>query len=375
MENIRLKVSLGEALDKLTILSIKLKKIQEGERKKEVEKEFLSIQSELSNFKKFSFYYKILMKINENIWDKLDEFRTISDEKKQNKLFKEITNENDNRYRVKNKINILCNSNLKEQKGYKLKEAFVLTHTGLGDNITAIGLVRYLSTCYDKVFVVCKNFYVPNVQLFYDDDPSIILFPIDYRYNINGGFKEEKIINGKDLYIAGDFEGACKNLPLNFYEYLKIDPEYFWDYYHMNELQQHDDLYYQNNLEDIEYIFIHQLCSSINGQIFNIEDAEQHFDFNKHKTLIVNPCENMYNKEDKFFDLAQKFVFKSIFYYQTVIKNASKIILTDSCFFCLTLNIKTKASTIYVHPRSSEAKSLYILSNLNRNNEYIFWSK
>ena len=44
-----------------------------------------------------------------------------------------------------------------EQKGYKLKKAFVLTHLGLGDNINSIGMVTYLSTCYDEVVVVCKE--------------------------------------------------------------------------------------------------------------------------------------------------------------------------------------------------------------------------
>ena len=79
---------------------------------------------------------------------------------------------------VLKKINNLCDSKLKEQKGYNLKTAFVLTHLGLGDNITSIGAVRYLSTCYDRVIVVCKEKNKKNMELFYSDDESIEIYSV-----------------------------------------------------------------------------------------------------------------------------------------------------------------------------------------------------
>lgn len=120
-----------------------------------------------------------------------------------------IIEDNDRRFRVKKKINDLTNSSLKEQKGYKPKKAFVLTHLGLGDNITAIGMVRYLSTCYDEVVVVCKNRNKKNMELFYQDDDSIKIYNIEndknisprYGFNIN---KFKQITKGYSLYLCGN---------------------------------------------------------------------------------------------------------------------------------------------------------------------------
>ena len=42
---------------------------------------------------------------------------------------------------------------MKEQKGYKLKKVFILTHLLMGDHLTTIGMVRYFSTLNDNVTV------------------------------------------------------------------------------------------------------------------------------------------------------------------------------------------------------------------------------
>ena len=103
---------------------------------------------------------------------------------------------------INNQINYTIINN------YKYKKAFVLTHLGLGDNITAIGMVRYLSTCYDEVVVVCKNQNKNNVELFYKDDNNIKIYNVDDYKNISPNHKFDikkfnKITNGYDLYLCG----------------------------------------------------------------------------------------------------------------------------------------------------------------------------
>ena len=177
MSEIELPVSLGEALDKLTILDIKKEKIKD-ERYKDVEYEYSLLHDKLrDHINNNNYYYRILKMINLNIWDMQDDFRYNNKDK--NHLCLEIIEENDRRFRVKKKINDVTKSNIKEQKGYKLKKALVLSHQGLGDIITSIGLVRYLSTCYDEVLVLCKNHNMKNIELFYEDDPSISFFTIN----------------------------------------------------------------------------------------------------------------------------------------------------------------------------------------------------
>ena len=169
------EVSNGELFDKLSILEIKLEMIKDTEKLIDIKKEYDIVDKSVSDIiNKVSFYYEILKIINKEIWISMDKLRELD---KNSEEWKNVCHQtivdNDRRFRVKKKINNLSNSSLKEQKGYKPKTAFVLTHLGLGDNITAIGAVRYLSTCYDKVLVVCKEKNKRNMELFYGDDESI----------------------------------------------------------------------------------------------------------------------------------------------------------------------------------------------------------
>ena len=136
MAEITLPVSLGEALDKLTILDIKLQKIQDASRRQDVMKEYDVLMSSLSKYvEAYPYHYRILKEINLAIWEIQDVFH-VPQAKPANgaELYEQILLENDRRFRVKAKINALANSALREQKGYAKKRAFVYTHltcTGL----------------------------------------------------------------------------------------------------------------------------------------------------------------------------------------------------------------------------------------------------
>jgi len=378
MNEMNLPVSMGEALDKLTILDIKMKKITDN-RRNDVEKEYNLLSSKLEKYKEeYIFYYNILLIINESIWDMQDQFRASNNPQEQNRLCIQIIKENDNRFRVKKKINNLSNSNLKEQKGYKPKTAFVLTHLGLGDNITAIGAVRYLSTCYDKVLVACKEKYKKNMELFYEDDETIELYPVmddncispKMGFNIN---TFENITKNMDLYSTGlhclsTTMEPCNELPFNFYRDMDINEKYFWTYFHVNIPSESKKLF--NKLKDVSnYIFIHNTAST--GNAFSIVDIENKLKFNKQEILVINPNNNTYNNTDPFFELANEFLNHPLAFYIDVIINATKIIMTDSSFFCLSLNLHIKTNKLYLKSRNNSDyshiyKKKYFDSILNR---------
>ena len=121
----KLEVSLGEAFDKLSILEIKKEKIFDETRLKEVVKEYDEISKEIdlkSLSKENEKLYSLIKKVNLIIWDQMDLLRdgysSLSDIEYFT-LCKECIDTNDIRFRIKNRINILNDSNLKEQKGYK----------------------------------------------------------------------------------------------------------------------------------------------------------------------------------------------------------------------------------------------------------------
>ena len=373
---IELPVSFGEALDKLTILDIKMKKIKD-ERKKDVENEFLLLNSQLDEYKnKYRFFYNILMNINEKIWDMQDLFRETKDNQKQNELCIKIINENDNRFRVKKKINTLCMSKLKEQKGYSPKTAFVLTHLGLGDNITSIGAIRYLSTCYDKVIVVCKNKNANNVKLFYSDDADIEIFPVEDDKDIspNYGFPIDKFnekVKNCHLYLCGNHligkkcHSYVNSIPFNFYKDFDIEYKYFWKYFYIPECNESKELFNKLNMS---YIFIHNTAST--GEVFSLNYIEKKYNINKNNILIINPNKNHYEQHDKFYNISQMFINLPLVYYIDTIINANKIFLSDSSFFCLALNLYIKTKDCYYYSRENSYSHLFkdeiLLNKLNK---------
>lgn len=372
-----MKVSIAEALDKLSILSIKMIKIKEPERLREVIKEYNILSKDLEEYKdKYEFYYKILAKINKSIWEKLDLFREATSGATKSKLCMEVTNENDDRYRVKKKINDICDSLIKEQKGYKLKSAFYLPHLGLGDCICANGFIRYLSTQYDKVTVVCKRHYEKNMRLMFNDDKSIDFYLVDYDAEISpayGGLQKfNEMASTNDMYTVGyhlcqKLSHGFEDLPFNFYDDLKVDRSIFWEYHHNAPLTREDDLYY-SHLDGQKYIFIHTLTSR--GPTFTIGEAEKEFGFDRHETLVIDPCTNVYQEGDKYYNLAKKLIYHPVYQYKTVIEKASKIVISDSSFFCLTITLPTEVRNIYLKPRTRDN---YKLVNINKVNNFIFW--
>ena len=365
VKSILLEVSLGEALDKLTILDIKKQKIKD-DRIHDVEKEYKLLYNELKEYIiQNDFYYKILRDINLKIWEMQDVFRDSKDENEKNKLCIIIIDENDRRFRIKKKINEFHNSSLKEQKGYKIKEAFVLTHLGLGDIITSIGAVRYLSTLFDKVTVVCKNKNYENVVNFYSDDTNISIFPVKNDRDISPRYgypidKFKEIVKGKTLFLGGFHMPDKKiapltNVPFNFYKDFGLNPQIFRDYFHIPQLESSKKLY--EEVKKYKYVFIHNVSG--NGKVFEISNISDN------DLLVINPDYNVYSKDHKFFDIAEKFVYKPIIHYTKLIENADSIYLADSCFFCLALNLKIKTEKCFYisRPGNGEYPHLFLEEN------------
>ena len=174
MSQISLPVSIGEALDKYSILSIKLSQITDHAKLNDVINEMTAIQSiTASALEKYSYQYRCLYNINQEIWNLTDEVRKegLSPEDRY-KIFIEIFLKNEARFRIKSKLNKLCSSNLKEQKNNS-----VSTISLHGSTIESYeernGYIRYLSLCYDVVALHCPEDCIAKVKNLFSDDPNI----------------------------------------------------------------------------------------------------------------------------------------------------------------------------------------------------------
>jgi hypothetical protein len=159
MDLFSLPVSIGEALDKLTILDIKLDRIQDS-RRDNVKIEYDILHEKLKEYiDKNQKYYNMLKKTNLYIWDLMDLLRdgvNISDVE-YTKLCKDTIIANDVRFRIKNKINILSNSHIKEQKGYKSLKILIDLTSYTGNYDLLIKPLYYYSILYDELHVKSSN--------------------------------------------------------------------------------------------------------------------------------------------------------------------------------------------------------------------------
>jgi hypothetical protein len=154
-----LEVSIGEAIDKLSILDIKLEKINDQIKKNFIWQEFEYLSKVLEVYiKKYNFYYKCMKNINLEIWDLQDELRSMNfDNENYSQICEKVILLNDSRFQIKNKINNLENSKFQEQKGYNKKVAQIVSEINNQNIIIIISIIRFLSLIYDEVCIFTKS--------------------------------------------------------------------------------------------------------------------------------------------------------------------------------------------------------------------------
>tara|TARA_R110000851_G_scaffold190769_1_gene341463 strand:- start:703 stop:1077 length:375 start_codon:yes stop_codon:yes gene_type:complete len=121
----KIEVSNGEIFDKLSILEVKSQKITDATKLEHVSKEYNYLKEviDMIDFSLDTETYKKLRDINFRLWDIEDEIRLKEEQADFGDRFVELSRLiyilNDERFRLKKKINIETGSNFHEQKGHK----------------------------------------------------------------------------------------------------------------------------------------------------------------------------------------------------------------------------------------------------------------
>ena len=125
MQKILSEISLGELLDKISILEIKLKKIKDRNKILLVKKEYKSLKTTKNKIKvkkEINSLYQKLKKTNQKLWNIEDKIRKHEKQKKFEKKFiilaRSVYQQNDLRSKIKLEINKIMNSNIVEVKSY-----------------------------------------------------------------------------------------------------------------------------------------------------------------------------------------------------------------------------------------------------------------
>ena len=126
MNKIMIEVSIGELLDKISILEIKKEKIKDPEKLKFIINEYSILKDQLNNNintnEKIDELFLSLKDINTRLWNIEDNKRKCEKDKdfgeKFIKLSRDVHFLNDDRANIKLKINNLTGSKIKEIKEY-----------------------------------------------------------------------------------------------------------------------------------------------------------------------------------------------------------------------------------------------------------------
>ncbi len=128
MNKIIVEISIGELLDKISILEIKQEKIKDPEKLKYINNEYSVLKSQLEkNIKsndKLNNLYQALKSINTQLWVIEDDKRQCEKDKNFGEKFIKLSRDvhflNDDRAKIKLQINNLTGSEIKEIKEYTI---------------------------------------------------------------------------------------------------------------------------------------------------------------------------------------------------------------------------------------------------------------
>ena len=123
---IKIPVSVGELIDKVSILHVKQLTISNEEKLEYVNKEFellYNISSYYLNNQEIENLYHQLVEINKKLWDIEDKIREKERKNEFDEEFIELSRSvyftNDERSKIKKKINDITGSNFSEEKSYE----------------------------------------------------------------------------------------------------------------------------------------------------------------------------------------------------------------------------------------------------------------
>jgi hypothetical protein len=261
--------------------------------------------------------------------------------------------------------------------------AYLLTYNGLGDYITMIGALNFLSNYYKHIYMVCRLGSIENMKLFLPDKPItyIPIQPTGFSLTSNEHFWTEasqciKIINAapinSDILICGSEQvkgGAVKSRITNkrLLEYKSNDKQYTIRWVHIQDFYKNIGLdlsiYYEyfdipsvstpisNITEEYNIIFAHTKASDREIQIPDVI-AKYTDDEN---TIIICANRNVYPTNHSKYQLANQYINIPIAHYIDIIKQATEIHVIDSCFSCIVYPLqqtnRLSAKTVKIYDR------------------------
>jgi hypothetical protein len=365
MNVIELPISYGEGFDKLSILDIKLHRVTDTNRLKQVQHEYTLLKERLRELSKrdgLDLLYQQLYYVNELIWDVENKKRSLE---LSGHVFtdifcntaREVYLLNDKRAEVKRSIDTLLSSSIQEVKShppYKKGKLFLITHTGLGDMMMCNGLVRYKCLQHKEVRILVNKPYLDTIKFMYrdlnnisyelydDNDPTMAMNTISQTYN-NGQIPPrlaKLLADGYEFMPLGDhrigehWSKCAYDFCEAFYKQagVPLSAKHRFGYV-MRDKPREEELY--NKVISVlgpDYRVVH-------------DDPTRNFNINRQLLQVALP-----EFHTSMRTLGDKDVWSSnIFDYCTLIDRANEYHGFDSSFFAMMDLVKSTCKSINLH--------------------------
>jgi len=253
--------------------------------------------------------------------------------------------------------------------------AYLLSHNGLGDNITMIGAINFLTQYYEHVYLLCKDNNATNVSEFFQNK-SVHIIPFDGKsefYSTTRILQEASENTANDIFIAGfahkyrlklqrvtnqkflQYKPDNKHYTVkwahirDFYHDIGLDLSVYYEYFHILSPSIPSEPIEKHNI-----VFAHTKASDNEIQIPNAVTKY----INDENTIIICANKNVYPNDHPKYELANQYVNMPIVNYIDIIKQSTEIHVVDSCFSCIVYPLqqtnRLSATTVMIYERTPQ---------------------
>ena len=164
---------------------------------------------------KYIIYYKLLYYVNQKIWDRTNEIKelVIYDERYARQSFN-IFECNQQRFRMKDIINRLENTIVKEQKSYS-KKSILYIHNGHTSFVELMSVLFYLLLSYDNVQIIDSEYIAEYKLSFISLLPSLEIVTNTNDNNI-------QIIHTNEIKLTNNMKEDFTKIMESFASQIKV---------------------------------------------------------------------------------------------------------------------------------------------------------
>ena len=139
---------------------------------------------------------------------------------------------------------------------------------------------------------------------------------------------------------------------VKFYNDIKLDLSIYYEYFDIPDTIISRDSY--DKIKHLKIVFTHTKASNMEINIMDKLDVY----IKDPNYIVICANQNVYNKDNMYYNLASEYINMPIVNYRDIIINANKLYLINSCFSCILIPYKVlnklNAEEIILYSRSGK---------------------